>query len=398
MAQEQNYQVNYTINVDASQGTRQVIAFGEAVGKLVQAKASLSPAVNNIKTMMDEVDRVFRTKNGKKRSFDYRLTIDTRSSEEKLERVKNLLTDIAALSKGISLTINAGQVLGSKKIKTAAKNLYEKKAAEIRKAEIEKNAASSVGTMVDAQKRITKAIGKINSALVSVERGRELQIRTDTAENRLQRVLSLLERVKRESRLSLGMQGGMSVRSLFPSIPVPYAPGTFVMPEKEQKKLMGRLYVRQQLHRQKLAHAEEVFAADQRRKTESARAAAEEKRRADEARIRERERKDAAREAEKLRRQTEQARRKAETEQRKAEQAARKQEQRNAIQAVRLMQREHTAAGTLYRSKRRAAINRIQYSKAPSLRSRILCDTAYCKGNPRQSVGQHLSCTTLYHY
>ena len=65
MVQEQNYQVNYTINVDASQGTRQVIAFGEAVGKLVQAKASLSPAVNNIKTMMDEVDRVFRTKKGR---------------------------------------------------------------------------------------------------------------------------------------------------------------------------------------------------------------------------------------------------------------------------------------------------------------------------------------------
>ena len=45
MAQEQNYQVNYTINVDASQGTKQVIAFGDAVGKLVQAKASLTPAV-----------------------------------------------------------------------------------------------------------------------------------------------------------------------------------------------------------------------------------------------------------------------------------------------------------------------------------------------------------------
>lgn len=44
MAQEQNYQVNYSINVDASQGTKQVIAFGEAVGKLVQAKASLTPA------------------------------------------------------------------------------------------------------------------------------------------------------------------------------------------------------------------------------------------------------------------------------------------------------------------------------------------------------------------
>ncbi|MCS2761459.1 hypothetical protein NXV13_10525 [Bacteroides ovatus] len=44
MAQEQNYQVNYSINVDASQGTKQVIAFGEAVGKLVQAKASLTPS------------------------------------------------------------------------------------------------------------------------------------------------------------------------------------------------------------------------------------------------------------------------------------------------------------------------------------------------------------------
>ena len=71
MAQEQNYQVNYSINVDASQGTKQVIAFGEAVGKLVQAKASLTPAVTNIKNMMDEIDRVFRTKNGKKRNFDY---------------------------------------------------------------------------------------------------------------------------------------------------------------------------------------------------------------------------------------------------------------------------------------------------------------------------------------
>ena len=137
MAQEQNYQVNYSINVDASQGTKQVIAFGEAVGKLVQAKASLTPAVTNIKNMMDEIDRVFRTKNGKKRNFDYRLTIDTKKSEEKLERIKGLLTDISTLSKGISLTINAGQALDSKKIKANAKSLYEKKAAEMRKAEIE---------------------------------------------------------------------------------------------------------------------------------------------------------------------------------------------------------------------------------------------------------------------
>ena len=369
MAQEQNYQVNYSINVDASQGTKQVIAFGEAVGKLVQAKASLTPAVTNIKNMMDEIDRVFRTKNGKKRNFDYRLTIDTKKSEEKLERIKGLLTDISTLSKGISLTINAGQALDSKKIKANAKSLYEKKAAEMCKAEIEKNAASSVGTMADAQKRITKAIGKINSALVSMERDRELQIKTWTAENRLQQILSLLGRIKSASVISFNMQGGIPSEGLTPSVPVPYAPQAFVMPEKARQKLMERLYAGQQLHRQKLVHAEELFTADQRRKAALAETAAAEKRRADEARAKERECKNAARAAEKIRRQAEQARRKAETERIKAEQAARRQEQRNAMQSVRLMQREHTAAGTLYRSKRRAAINRIQYSKAPSLRN-----------------------------
>lgn len=369
MAQEQNYQVNYSINVDASQGTKQVIAFGEAVGKLVQAKASLTPAVTNIKNMMDEIDRVFRTKNGKKRNFDYRLTIDTKKSEEKLERIKGLLTDISTLSKGISLTINAGQALDSKKIKANAKSLYEKKAAEMRKAEIEKNAASSVGTMADAQKRITKAIGKINSALVSMERDRELQIKTGTAENRLQQILSLLGRIKSASVISFNMQGGIPSEGLTPSVPVPYAPQAFVMPEKARQKLMERLYAGQQLHRQKLVHAEELFTADQRRKAALAETAAAEKRRADEARAKERECKNAARAAEKIRRQAEQARRKAETERIKAEQAARRQEQRNAMQSVRLMQREHTAASTLYRSKRRAAINRIQYSKAPSLRN-----------------------------
>ena len=207
MPQEQNYQVNYTINVEASQGTKQVIAFGEAVGKLVQAKASLTPAITNIKNMMDEIDRVFRTKNGKKRSFDYRLTIDTKNSEAKLERVKKLLTEIAELSRGITLSIGTAQALDSKKIKASAKSLYEKKAAEARKAEIERNASSSVSAMADAQKRITKAIGKINSALTYMERGRELNIKTDQAEQRLRNILALLGQVRRASSISLNIQG-----------------------------------------------------------------------------------------------------------------------------------------------------------------------------------------------
>lgn len=378
MAQEQNYQVNYNINVDASQGTKQVMAFGEAVGKLVQAKASLTPAVNNIKNMMEEVDRVFRTKNGKKRSFDYRLTIDTKNSEQKLERVKALLSDISTLSKGINLTINAGQALDTKKVKSAAKSLYEKKAAEMRKADIEKNAASSVTTMADAQKRITKAIGKINSALVSVSQGRELNLKTDVAERRLQTVLSLLGQLKSASTFTLNIRGGLPVTSAstpfpyMPDVPVPFAPQPFVMPEKSRQKLMEKLYTDQQMHRQRMAQEAERYEVQQARNS---------RRKAEQ--DADRGRRNAAREAERLQRQAEAARRKEAAsarraeerrhkaeiaEQQRAEKAARQREQRTAMQSVRLMQREHTAAGTLYRSKRRAAINRIQYSKAPSFR------------------------------
>lgn len=379
MAQEQNYQVNYTINVDASQGTRQVIAFGEAVGKLVQAKASLTPAVTNIKNMMDEIDRVFRTKNGKKRNFDYRLTIDTRNSEEKLGRIKGLLTEIGGLSKGITLTINAGQALDTKRIKANAKSLYEKKASELRKADIEKNAASSVMTMTEAQKRITKSIGKINSALVSVTRGRELDIKTDVAEKHLQNILSLLRRLKNASTFTLNIRGGLPVAgaatpfTYMPDAPVPFAPQPFVMPDKARQKLMEKLYSDQQMHRQRMAQEEERYEAQQRRRTILDTAKREERQRKNAAREAERARKKAEaaarKEAAELRRAEERRNRAELAERKRAEQEAIRRERRNAVQSLRLMQRQETAAGTLYRSKRRAAINRIQYSKAPSLRN-----------------------------
>ncbi|MCS2721972.1 phage tail tape measure protein [Bacteroides uniformis] len=379
MAQEQNYQVNYTINVDASQGTRQVIAFGEAVGKLVQAKASLTPAVTNIKNMMDEIDRVFRTKNGKKRNFDYRLTIDTRNSEEKLGRIKGLLTEIGGLSKGITLTINAGQALDTKRIKANAKSLYEKKASELRKADIEKNAASSVMTMTEAQKRITKSIGKINSALVAVTRGRELDIKTDVAEKRLQNILSLLGRLKNASSFTLNIRGGLPAAgaatpfTYAPDAPVPFAPQPFVLPDKARQKLMEKLYSDQQMHRQRMAQEEERYEAQQRRRTILDTAKREEQQRKNAAREAERARKKAEaaarKEAAELRRAEERRNRAELAERKRAEQEATRRERRNAVQSLRLMQRQETAAGTLYRSKRRAAINRIQYSKAPSLRN-----------------------------
>lgn len=381
MPQEQNYQVNYTINVDATQGTAQVVSFGEAVGKLVQAKASLAPAVKNINDMMREIDKIFRTKNGKKRSYDYKLNIDTGSTEEKLVRVKTLLTEIGELSKGIHLVINAGQPLESKSIKAKANSLIDKKVAEAHKAEVEKNAASSVTTVMETQKRITKAIGKVNAALASLQRGREVNIQTDVAKERLLEILSLLSRIKGSSKMTLGLQMGSPGTSGIGTggIVVPYSP-EYRLPNKVQQRLQEKLYTSQQLHRQKLEQSDAEFESKMRQRSRLDAARRTEKAERDAARSVERmQRKeaiakqkaarDAAREAtraaERAQREEASARKKAEME------AERRKQQRRqtAIQSIRAVQRKQTAAGTLYRSKRRAAINRIQYSKAPSLQN-----------------------------
>ena len=94
MAQEQNYIVGYKIEVDATKGTTQVQDFANAVKSLMLAKNDITPAVTNIKKMMSDIDAVFRTKSGKKRDFSYKMQIDTAKSEEKLGRVKTLLTEM----------------------------------------------------------------------------------------------------------------------------------------------------------------------------------------------------------------------------------------------------------------------------------------------------------------
>ncbi|MFR9546843.1 MAG: phage tail tape measure protein, partial [Rikenellaceae bacterium] len=172
MAQEQNYSVNYSINVEATKGTQQVQAFADAVGKLVQAKNSFTPAITNIKKMMDEIDKTFRTKSGKKRDYTFTLSINTQNSEEKLNRIKGLLTDIKTLASGINVTVNAGQALETNKIKANAKALRDRKLANERNIGIKESAAESVNSMMSAQKSITKVIGKINSAMTHLEKGR----------------------------------------------------------------------------------------------------------------------------------------------------------------------------------------------------------------------------------
>lgn len=82
MSQEQNYQVNYTINVEATEGTKKVQAFADSVKNLILAKNDLTPAIKNIQKMVNEVDKIFRTKGGKKRDYTYKMDI-TRPERKK---------------------------------------------------------------------------------------------------------------------------------------------------------------------------------------------------------------------------------------------------------------------------------------------------------------------------
>lgn len=320
---------------------------------------------------------MFRTKNGKKRRFDFRLTIDTKNSEARLERVKGLLTEISTLAKGINLTI-AAPTLGTKKIKANAKSLYEKKAVEARNAKVKCSASSSVTTMAGVQKRITKAMGKINPALSHLERDRNLTIKTDVSEQRLRSILTILNRIKNASTIKLNISGGLPAGmtgvsasgtpgvmpfDYTPSMqaPVPYATTTFAMLEKKPG-LMQKLYISQQMHRQRMAHEDARFNAEQHCKAQMSESTEAEKRRQAEAQAHEQACCRAQHEAERQHKQ-------AGHDRRRTDKAARQQQQRNAMQSARTMQRQNTATGTLYRSKHRAAINRIQYSQAPSLRN-----------------------------
>lgn len=257
---EKNYQVNYTINVDASEGTKQLTNFGEAVGKLVMSKRTMDTTMENIRDMMKKIDRIFTTKGGRRRSYAYKLNVDTGTTEEKLERIKKLLGEIGDMSKSFNLVINAGQPLDSRNIKANAKKLIDKKSAEANKIGIEQTAASSVRTMMETQKRITKVVGKINAALVSLQRGREVNIQTDVAKERLQEILSLLNSIKGSSNMTLGLQmnsPGTVGRGSNGTV-IPYAAG-YRISDKAQAQLQEKLYTSQQLHRQKLAESAANF-------------------------------------------------------------------------------------------------------------------------------------------
>lgn len=365
MAQTQNYEVYYDIKVNATEGTEQVTAFANAVEKLSKGRISFAPVVTNINEMMQAVEKTFRGKNGKKKDFNFDLEIRTGETEKRLEGVKNLLTEIKELTQGIKLTINPGEKIDGRALRNQTNKLVGKKKLDEQQAEAKRNAASAVKSVMDTQRTVTRSIGKINSALAHLEKRREVNIKTDAARARLQEILILLGNIRGAATMTLHLNTAAPATSV-PAGPVvrpPYAPvAAAVLSDKEQAGLNKRLYADEAMNRQRMQQAKEKAALQ----VETFRQMSEIRAAERAARLRESERTRTDRELRKIAERTRREELNAEKRRRQAEDTQRR---RNAARAVTTMRRQAAFEDSVYGSKRRAAINRIQYSKAPSWRN-----------------------------
>lgn len=365
MTQIKDYQVNYSINVTATEGVQEVEKFAKAMKQLSDARSNFMPAVNSVNDMMQHIDKVFRPK-GRKRDYTYKFDIDTSKSEKKLGSIKALLTDIKELTTGINVVINAGQKLDTNTIRSQAKALVGKKELEAQKRSIRKTASQSLKTVNDKQREVTGVIGKINSALTSLEAGREINIRTDVAKNRLTEILSLLRQIKTASDINMPFQMG-SGKGTSP-VTTPFQTGSI---------LTDKVWQRQQKQSAKASEARTMREIEARQEAEYRQNIQKKKdafRRTSEwleRRTRNYEYYERAKVERILRQEREEERR----QKQEAAEAARlqreqeREQKRNAAASVRNMQRQAAAGESAYGGKRRAAINRLQYSRRPSIRS-----------------------------
>ena len=368
MTQIKDYQVNYSINVTATEGVQEVEKFAKAMKQLSDARSNFMPAVNSVNDMMQHIDKVFRPK-GRKREYTYKFDIDTSKSEKKLESIKALLTEIKELTTGINVVINAGQKLDTNTIRSQAKALVGKKELEAQKRSIRKTASQSLKTVNEKQREVTGVIGKINSALTSLEAGREINIRTDAAKNRLTEILGLLRQIKTASDINMPFQMGSGKGTSPATIPASVFQTGSILTDKgwqrQQKqsakaseaRTMREIEARQEAeYRQNIQKKKDAF----RRTSEWL-----------ERRARNYEYYERAKVERILRQEREEERR----QKQEAPGAARlqreqeREQKRNAAASVRNMQRQAAAGESAYGGKRRAAINRLQYSRRPSIRS-----------------------------
>ena len=119
MAEIQNYQINYTIDVKTN-GIQDVTKFSEAINKLKISEKGAEAAITQVKNMVNKMDAIFKPK-GRKRDVNYNVNVKTDLAEEKLDKVLRLIKDIQAEAAKINLVVNAGQKLDSQAIRAQAK-------------------------------------------------------------------------------------------------------------------------------------------------------------------------------------------------------------------------------------------------------------------------------------
>lgn len=373
MSQVKDYQVNYSINVTATEGVQEVERFARAMKQLSEARGSFLPAVKSVNEMMQEIEKTFRPK-GKKRDYSFKLNIETNKSEEKLTRVKTLIQEIRDISGSIKLVINAGEKLDSNTIRSQAKALVNKKELEGQQKAIHKTASESLKTIHEKRKDITRAIGKINSALISLEKGREINLQTDVSKKRLEEILTLLGQIKKASNISLPFRMSTALGTGTHPANTPATTSSFSILtdkawERQQKranKAKETRFLREIEARQEQEYRHNI----QKKKDAFKRLGLEEQERQKRYEFYERAKVERLlrleREQEK---EQERQRKRAAAEATRRQREQERQQRRNAAESVRNVRKQAAASETAYGSKRRAAINRLQYSRRPSIRN-----------------------------
>lgn len=304
---DQTYNVIYNIQVESSDAVRQLGSFTSAVEALSKFKGDMSEAAGNVNKAMQAIDKAFKgDKDGKGRNYNYKFNIDTKSGEEKLNRILGTIEKIEAKSKGIRLIVNPGKAFNSKGVEANAKQIIEHSRS------IFNNLS---GTTHATQTSLTRSIGKINSALHHLERGRELNLKTDGAKARLNEILGLLHQVRTATgrAMNLGVRSGAGNIS---RMGVPYMPArAFLLPKPVQNQLSkAGLFNTPAPYDNPQAQRSRVIATQQ---------------------------------------------------------AQDKAAQKQNVQVVRDMVRSSALTNSIANSRQKAAINRLQYSRPPSLRNAL---------------------------
>lgn len=346
MADILDYEVNYKINVEATPGIEQVGKFAEAVKGLVGAKTSLDPAVKHIREMIDGVDKIFKGKGSRPKKYTYTFIVDTGETEAKLQRIEALLTSIKTLTTEAkaTLVIDAGKKLDTNTIRSQARALIRGKELKEKQTTESKTAKDAVDSALTVQRTITRVIGKIVAALKILESGHEINIKTDVAKQRLQEILALMNGIKGASKMTLGLQANSPGRKVT-------GKATVAVTDTEDKVLARQLrrdQVRDAVRRDEREHASTLKMREQTQRLQMAETLRRE---------REAQKANAAAEARAERERAQQA------------QALRRSQLQDAVQRVRTLRRGGDVGDTIYNNKRRAAINRLQYSRTPSLRN-----------------------------